>query len=208
MSIRNTIRHKIDMPDLTFDFTWYRDLKGYRLIPAKLPPRRPGQSLLDVPSVGVEPARIVRNNGPLQTYRPLEIPNLVGRFINMARSEAGALEFVEKFGPLTIAGLRGKGEVVFEIMDEAAAMVRYGTRGLGKFKAWIVVDDEGMRLKVEPTSLLDALWLLLAQTNTRSKLCQQCRQPFSTGVAVKRRRDAKFCTDECRIKFNSLKRSR
>ena len=126
----------------------------------------------------------------------------------MARSEAGVLKFVEKFGPLTHNGLRGKGEIVPEIMDQAEAMVRDGARGLGKFKAWIEVDHEGMRLKVRPSCLLDALWLLLAQTNTRSRVCQQCRKPFPIGVAVGRRKDAKFCSDECRIKFNSLERSR
>jgi hypothetical protein len=195
------------MPDLTFDFTWYRDLKGYRLIPAKLPRRRSADPL-DLPSVGIEPARIVRNGGALQSYQPLEIPDLAGRFIQTARTEAGALEFVQTFGPLTRAGLGGRGEVVPEIMDEAAAMARYGTRGLGRFKGWIEIDREGMRLKVKPTSLLDALWLLLAQTNTQSKVCLQCRKPFPIGVAVHRRRDAKFCSDACRIKFNSLERSR
>jgi hypothetical protein len=202
------IRHKIDMPDLTLDFTWYKDTKGYRLVPAKVPKRRPGQSLLDVPSTEIEPARIVGRGGKLQSYRPLEIPGLVGRFFEMATSEKGVLEFVEKFGPLTHQGLRGKGEIVPEVVDQAKAMVRYGTRGLGKFEAWIEIDHEGMRLKVRPTCLLDALWLLLAQTNTRSKVCQQCRKPFPIGVAVGRRRDAKFCSDKCRIKFNSLERSR
>ena len=38
------------MPDLTLDFTWYRDPKGYRLIPAKVPKLRPGQSILDLPA--------------------------------------------------------------------------------------------------------------------------------------------------------------
>src|SRR5262249_19032374 len=201
-------RHKIDMPDLALDFTWYRDPKGYRLIPAKIPKVRPGQSIMDVPASDIEPARIVRNGGELQSYRPLEIPNLVGRFINNATSEKGVLEFVEKFGPLTHGGLGNKGEIVPDVVDQAEAMVRYGTRGLGRFKAWIEIDHEGLRLKVQPTSLLDALWLLLAQTNTRSKQCLQCRKPFPIGVAVKRRKDAKFCSDKCRIKFNSLERSR
>jgi len=208
ITIRNTSRHKIDMPDLTLDFKWYRDPKGHRLIPARFPKLRKGQSIMDAPMADIEPSRIVRNGGELQSYRPLEIHNLAGLFIKMARSETGVLEFVEKFGPLTSDGLRGKGEIVFEIIDQAEAMVRYGTKGLGRFKAWIEIDNEGMRLKVQPTSLLDALWLLLAQTNTRSRVCRQCRTPFPIGVAVGRRRDAKFCSDDCRIKFNSLERSR
>jgi len=31
---------------------------------------------------------------------------------------------------------------------------------------------------------------------------------FLIGFAVGRRKDARFCKDECRIKFNSLERSR
>jgi hypothetical protein len=209
IAIRNTIRHKIDMPDLTFDFTWHKDPKGYRLVPAKLPRLRPGQSPLDVPSIGIEPARIVRNGGALQSYRPLEhFPALFDRFIRTATSEKGVLEFVEKFGPLTHDGLRGKGEIVLDVVDQARDMARYGGRGLGKLNAWIEVDHEGMRLKVKPTCLLDALWLQLAQANPRSRVCPQCRKSFLIGVAVNRRKDAQFCTDECRIKFNSLKRSR
>jgi hypothetical protein len=196
------------MPDLTLDFTWYKDPKGYRLIPAKLPRWRPGQSPLDVPSIGIEPARIVRNGGALQSYRPLEhFPTLFDDFIRTATSEKGVLEFVEKFGPLTRGGL-GKGEIVPEVVDQARDMARYGTRGLGKLNAWIEMDHEGMRLKVKPSCLLDALWLQLAQANTRSRQCPQCRKPFLIGPAVKRRKDARFCTDECRIKFNSLDRSR
>jgi hypothetical protein len=197
------------MPDLTVDFKWYRDPKGYRLVAAKVPRR--GQSwreILDTPASEIAPARIVRNGGALQSYRPLEIPDLFDRFIRMARSENGVLEFVEKFGPLTVNGLRGKGEIVLDVMDQAKAMVRYGTRGLDKLTVSIVADDGGMHLKVQPTCLLDALWLQFAQTNTRSRVCRQCHEPFPIGPAVKRRKDAKFCSEECRIKFNSLERSR
>jgi hypothetical protein len=197
------------MPDLTFDFTWYRDLKGYRLIPAKLPRPRPGQSLLDVSPAGVEPARIVRNGGELQSYQPLDkFPNLFRQFIDMATSEKGVLEFINKFGPLSIQGLRGKGDVVPAIMDQAQAMIRPGTMQLNKLNASIMQDRNEMRLKVSPVCLLDALWLQLAQANTRSQECRQCHKAFLVGVAVGRRRDARFCSDECRIEFNSLKRSR
>ena len=190
------------MPDLTLDFTWYKDPKGYRLVPAKF-----HKSVMDVPMRDIEPARIVRNRGALQSYRPLEIPALFDRFINTATTESGVLEFVQKFGPLTHDGLRGKGDIVPDIIEQAQAMARPGSRMLNKLNIAIIIDDE-MRLKIWPGCLLDALWLQLAQANTRSKLCPQCRKPFMIGVAVKRRKDARFCTDECRIKFNSLERSR
>jgi hypothetical protein len=198
------------MPDLTLDFTWYKDTKGYRLVPAKLPRQRPGQSPLDVPSIGIEPARIVRNGGALQSYRPLEhFPTLFDRFIKMATSEKGALEFVEKFGPLTHDGLRGKGEIVLDVVDQARDMTGGpGTALVKKLNASITVERDGVRLKLWPGCLLDALWLQLAQANPRSRVCPQCRKPFLIGGVVKRRKDAQFCTDECRIKFNSLARSR
>jgi hypothetical protein len=196
------------MPDLTLDFTWYRDPKGYRLVPAKLPRR--GQSIMDVPMGDIEPARVVRNRGPLQSYRPLDhFPALFDRFINTATSEAGVLAFVEKFGPLTHDGLRGRGDVVLDVIDQARAMTGGpGTALVKKLNASITVERDGVRLKLWPACLLDALWLQLAQANTRSRECPQCRKPFLIGAAVKRRKDARFCKDECRIKFNSLERSR
>ena len=197
------------MPDLVFDFTWFKDPKGYRLIPAKPIPQRPGQSLLDLPSGVFQPARIVRNGGKLQSYRPLEVfPNLFSRFIDTAKTEEGVLKFVQAFGPLTQDGLRKAGDHVPRIADEASAMGRSGGRSPIKLVAAIVTDFSGIRLKVSPSCLLDALWLQFAQSNTRSRECLQCHSPFMVGVAAGRRADAKFCSDECRISFNSLKRSR
>ena len=196
------------MPDLDLDITWYKDPKGYRLIPARVPKLRPGQSALDVPSDEIA-ARIVRKGGALQSYRPLEIPNLVGRFISMATTENGVLKFVENFGPLTRSGLHGGGDVVPTVIDEAKRMSQPGaTPSFSKLNASIITDRNEMRLKVWPACLLDALWLKLLQDGTRSRECEQCHEPFLVGVAVGRRKDARFCGDECRIKFNSLRRSR
>jgi len=165
---------------------------------------------MDVPMGDIEPARIVRNGGKLQSYRPLEhFPALFDRFINTATSETGVLEFVQKFGPLTHDGLQGKGDIVPDIIDQSRAMTGGpGTALVKKLNASITVERDGVRLKLWPGCLLDALWLQLAQANARSRECPQCRQPFRIGVAVNRRKDARFCTDECRIKFNSLARSR
>jgi hypothetical protein len=56
--------------------------------------------------------------------------------------------------------------------------------------------------------LLDAIWLQYAQTNTRARECPQCGQRFLSGVGTGRRAKADYCSDECRVKYNSLKRSR
>jgi hypothetical protein len=203
------------MPDLTFDFTWYKDAKGYRLIPPKSWKRRPGQSILDARMSDIQPARIVRNGGALQSYRPLEVPRLFSRFINKAKSENGVLEFVERFGPLTHDGLHRNGDVVPAVIEQAENMSQ-ALRGqiiampLHSLNASIVTDNGRMRLKVRPACLLDALWLQLAQAKsvTNFRECLHCHGSFIAGGGADRRADAKFCSDECRIEFNSRKRSR
>jgi hypothetical protein len=203
------------MPELSLDFKWYKDPNGYRLIPAKPLKRRPGQSILHSPVSDVQVARIVRNGGVLQSYRPLDISNLFNRFIDKAMSENGVLKFVETYGPLTHDGLRGKGDHVPALIDQAEQMTQ-ALRGeivampLNRLNASIVADrNGGIRLKISPACLLDALWLQLAQEKSATKFreCQQCNNPFMAGVGA-RRADAKFCSDKCRIEFNSLKRSR
>jgi hypothetical protein len=205
------------MPELVFDFTWYKDLNGYRLIPAKPITLRRGQSILDIPGHDIQPARIVRKGGELRSYRPLDkFPNLFRYFVGMPRTELGVLEFIERFGPLTYDGLRD-GEVVPGIIDSAENMAQV-LRGrivaipLNKLNASIVTEDHAMRLKVSPVCLLDALWLQLAQAKVGGRAsfreCLQCHTLFATGIGTDRRADAKFCSDKCRITFNSLKRSR
>ncbi len=164
----------------------------------------------------IEPARIVRNGGALQSYEPFKIPNLLKRFIDAAGSEEGLLTFVEKFGPLTHEGLRGKGDVV-PAMIEHAEMMMQTYRGkmvgipLNKLNVWVLADHKGgMRVRVSPACLLDALWLELARSKSVMAFheCLQCERSFMVGKGTERRADAKFCSDECRIKYNSLQRSR
>ncbi len=190
---------------LTLDLTWYRDAKGYRLIPAK-PIFRPAQSILEA-RAGVQPARIVRNGGALQSYRPLDAPfpkPLFEDFLKV-KTENDVLNFVQRFGPLTHDGLRKKGDVVPAVIEEAKEMSqvlrgRTIARPLGKLNVSIV---EGSRLKISPSSLIDAMWLQLVQSSGKFRECEQCRKLFS-GL----RADARFCSDGCRIKFNNLQRSR
>src|SRR5262245_6767896 len=113
------------MPALNFDFTWYRDPKGYRLIPAKPIRLRKGQSMLDALASDIQPARIVRNGGALQSYKPLADEFLSTRVVEQfvaATSEQGMFEFVKTFGPLTHHGLRGRGEIVLALIDQAKSM--------------------------------------------------------------------------------------
>jgi hypothetical protein len=42
----------------------------------------------------------------------------------------------------------------------------------------------------------------------RTRQCRQCSKPFPIGPDSGRRKDAAFCSDTCRVRFNSLKRKR
>lgn len=195
------------MPELSFDFVWYKDPKGYRLVPPKPLKLRSGQSILDAKVGDIQPARIVRNGGALERYRPLNIPNLFKKFI-VVRSDEDLLKFVETFGPLTHHGVRGNGDIVPAIIDQAESMAQV-LRGrtvsipLNKLNTSIVTDtNRELRLKVSPGCLLDALWLQLAQAQSgpskgKLRFCAQCDRPLAG-----KRADAKFCSDKCRVTYS------
>jgi len=61
-----------------------------------------------------------------------------------------------------------------------------------------------------PNNLNAALWLQFGQAMMRGQLClcPHCGDWFETGFGTGRRKDARFCCDEHRVAFNSLKRSK
>ena len=195
------------MPELSLDFKWYRDLKGYRLIEAKPVVLRRGQSILDVPFRRDQFARIVRNGGKLQSYRPFDVSSKLFKiFIDKAKTESGVYDFVTKYGPLTYEGLKGGGEIVREVMAQAEDMSQaIGghtlAMPLNALNVSLYTERGRLRLKVSPTCLLDALWLQLAQAKDERAGPRQCEHCHTTFLG--RRADAKFCSDACRIAFNS-----
>jgi hypothetical protein len=202
---------------LYIDFEWSRDAKGYRL----------------------ERGRIVGNGGKRLAYRPLdEFPTLYNVFAKTPQTPKGALDFVQKFGRLTglndgddvrkvvsnidlvsiVLSMRGKlpkHDGPFEYIAptaETGTVVVSGIPLRGKLSASLAPDPTtgAWKLKLEPPSLLDAIWLQLGQAITSDadlRLCIQCGNPFEAGGKSGRRADAKFCSDECRVNYNSLKRS-
>jgi hypothetical protein len=202
---------------LYIDFEWSRDAKGYRL----------------------EHGRIVGNGGKRLAYRPLdEFPTLYNVFAKTPQTFKGALDFVQKFGRLTglddgddvrkvvsnidlvsiVLSMRGKlpkHDGPFEYTAstaETGTVVVSGIPLRGKLSASLAPDPTtgAWRLKLEPPSLLDAIWLQLGQAITSDadlRLCALCGNPFEAGGKSGRRADAKFCSAECRINYNSLKRS-
>ena len=120
---------------------------------------------------------------------------------------------MNKFGPLTKDGLRKGGEVAWKIIDEAKGMPGTVGASLNPLQAAIVRANGRVRLKVSPACLLDALWLQYAQAQSNGVAFRQCQnrkcgKMFVAGVRGERRGDAKFCSDACRIKYNSMQRSR
>ena len=214
------------MERFLIDFTWHRDLRGYRVVEAELD--QPGLTLLGTKKG--RPERIVRLGGELQPYRPLtEFPTLYKIYATSVRSPASALNFMEKFGPLTAAGLReAEGEAVEALVVRAQFLQSYLAAATGDELArdWFraaknVVDlrarlepdpvSGAFRLALAPHSLLDGLFLQAALAlagSTNWQQCEYCGQPFESGIGTGRRADARFCSKEHQKLANSKKRSK
>jgi hypothetical protein len=214
---------------LQIDFVLHRDRRGYRLLPAKLPPRRPNQEDSErILSANMDDLteRIVGIGGPVVRYKPLsKIPQLFIIFAKTARTPRGVLDFINTYGHFTNAGIAGgHGDLVGVVLDEAkkmsmrldrlSAVARIGTEiPVTNLHAVLVTDRAtgGFELKITPATLRDALWLQLAQSiskNCEIRKCKHCGEWFRAGSEAHRRGDAKFCSDEHQKRFNSLERSR
>ena len=196
----------------TIEFGWWRDRKGYRL--AETEGRR---KLLCVVRNG-------RGNKDLEFCRPLDrTSSLFHIFASTATTPEGVLNFIQSYGPLDSDD---EGQIVFEVIHHAQRMQsaltwisqpqlrrKHTFGGSVPFRAWIDWDPVTSTplWRVRPSTLLDGLWLQFGQAVTRGvhiRSCAHCGDLFETGLGTGRRLDAKFCSDEHRIAFNSLKRSR
>jgi hypothetical protein len=213
------------MPAAKISFTPHRDAKGYRLIPGKVPPRRPGQSelrrILDARMDELEPPRIKSVGGKLLPVPFDQYPLLFGEFARI-RSAEELLGFITEFGPLTIEGTaKGPGDNVPHLLDQAKWMREELNRRDGvalqipitNLKAWVSKDQRtgAVTVKTEPETLLGALWLQLGHVlsgGMKMKTCRHCGERFPVGGDTGRRVDATFCTAEHKKRFFSLKRSK
>ena len=224
----------VPMAGISIELDWTRDPKGYRLVEKAQPPK----------------LRIVRNGtehpSKLPPFQPLASTDLLFKvFANTATTPEGALDFVQRFGPLTKGGWGSEGEDVNSVMYQAEKMWGVLTAWFGRQKppvnpivvrspiasrlplvvnrydtgpsialdAKVVCDPltKALKWELHPNSLLDALWLQLGQKLTAGaeiRQCEHCGDWFEAGQGTGRRLDAKFCSDEHRVLYNSLKRSR
>jgi hypothetical protein len=210
------------MAQLVIEFDWTRDPKGYRLVETRQP----------------KMLRVVRNGKghdqkDFEPSRPLSSTDFLFKiFANTATTPEGVLDFVGWFGSLTWDGWDAKiGDDVNQVISNANHMrqlLRYSsgnqrpphlppnphqaTRS-SSIDAQVIWDPatKGPKWELRPKTLLDALWLQLGQALTAGaqiRQCEHCGDWFEAGRGTGRRLDAKFCSDEHRTAFNSLKRSR
>lgn len=193
-------------------FQGWRDREGYRLVEGTTHNRQ----------------RIVRNgrgNDSMEPISPLKESKTLYRLFAKVETPDDLLRFVRDYGLLTLSGL-GKSDDVGYVMRHARLM-----RDLLKWiasnqpppleletppcnvHALVVWDrkEKTLRWELRPSTLLDALWLQFGQAVTRGdyiRTCTHCGEWFEAGRGTSRRLDAKFCCDEHRTAFNSLKRSK
>jgi len=196
---------------------WWKDPEGYRLAV--------------IGDGGFKAERVVRNgrpDGKLVHCEPLkEWPNLFLRFAKTVTTPESMLKFVQEFGPLTLWG-NDQGDFVQDALSYARIM-RHTLKWMSAQPRQMTAErllghsitlnaslewDPASKSPVWqfwPSTLIDGLWLQLGQAVTRGdrvQTCMHCGELFVTGLGTDRRLDAKFCLDEHRIAFNSLKRSR
>jgi len=186
------------------------DKGGYRYVAAK-PTLGPGQRILDIPVRDVEPERIAGRGGGRIAKRLSQYPMLYTEFAKVRRDDE-LLAFITQYGSLT-----KKNEIpkLLDAAEEMRAWIRKEKSPLwsvANLQASLVRDKASGTavISYSPTTLLDALWLQLAQAlsvGTQFRQCKQCNIPFPVG-GKGRRLVARFCSDKCRIDFNSLQRSR
>ena len=209
---------------LEIDFEWTVDAKGYRL----------------------DHGRIIGNGGPKRRWRLEKFPTLYLVFAKIEQTPEGLLDFVNKFGRLTLDKygervgdnvrsvlsdlniistmfemLRGRvgnlpkwqgGPVEYEV-PKYGIKVAGGIPLKGKLTAWLMPDPTtgAWQFRLQPPTLLDAIWLQFGSALTGGaalKECAHCRRLFEAGAGVGKRRDARFCSPECKINFHSQGRSR
>ena len=212
------------MPDFLSDFEWRIDTKGYRLERLhSLKGLCSGLSSL-IPhdaDLSTKPLWVVRRNGGrFRDYRPLaNFDMLYSHFARIKTSEE-LLDFIKKFGSLTKDGdFPSCGNLVSYLLPHARAF-RAWLNGKGdlrgeyftQLEASLKPDVSGsLHLQLVPRDLLSGLWLQLGLKLSGEKkisTCLHCGNWFEAGPGTGRRADAKFCSDEHRIEFNSHKRTK
>jgi hypothetical protein len=222
MSITQATHDRMARLSIT-GFQAWRDTKGYRLVNAKppMPQRvvRKGGKLEPCRSLEIADLYLIFASKTTTTPE-------------------GVLDFVERYGALTLNGndasegekVDGKGGIIpyafwmRSLLDahrrrqappwgnlpsppggSVSSTIKIGVRAVWN------PEIKALQWQLRPVTLLDGLWLQFGQAlmrNAQLRVCEHCGAWFEAGAGTGRRLDAKFCSDEHRVTFNSLKRSR
>jgi hypothetical protein len=213
------------MAEFLIDFEWQKSRDGYRIVPCrplKSGEPRPPHRLADPRLDRIEPV-----GGELMRLRPLDRADDLFRVFARVRTQEGLIEFFNTFGPLDELSPGGAGEEVEHVLRVAEQfreaidlhfnrprqVPSYVAERLSWFPLqfkFVPTPRRGPWFKLVPTSLRSALWIQLAQqlaSGVRFQTCSFCHEIFLVGHGSGKRLDAKFCSDEHRVRHNSLKRS-
>ncbi|HEY3638916.1 MAG TPA: hypothetical protein VGK90_12280 [Rhizomicrobium sp.] len=211
------------------EFENFRDPRGYRLVWRNTrgqelrEPNRPGSYYV----ARRTPYRCEREE---DFIKPLK-DGLYAAFAGRTLTPENVLEFVTQNGALTPSGFDpDKGDHVEMIIMHARWMadlinrpdsrrVSSGTQRIlsripdASLEATIEWDAARQNYKwvLRPRTLLDGLWLQFGQSITRGTIirsCPQCGDFFECGPGTDRQAHAKFCSEEHKTRFFSLKRSK
>ena len=173
---------------------------------------------------------LVPRGGDTLRYRPFELGVAIFReFAETERTHAGVEAFAAKYGRLGehLSGLIWAFEPVEDWYKQiellAAAVAKwdkcresgdlsplaqvFNRYNLGKvtIKFGAARFGERPRLRLEPASLLDGMWIQLGQMadgDVKLQRCDWCPTWFAVGPGTGRRSTAKFCSDTCRKASN------
>jgi hypothetical protein len=210
------------------DFTSNRDQAGYRLAYPRtkheLRPLKGGGWANEMKrrTEDIQPIRIVGKGGKAESIRPLDENKTLFKTFSEIKSPDDVLDFVNRFGPLT-----GDTGVVPEILHEAERMSKFvkakknaGATVRAYFPlvrptVYLSIDrvKDSSNLKLVPSTLLDALFLQLADSVSSGAELRQChyehcKEWFEVGPGTGRRLDAKFCSDEHRTAHHNRRKGK
>ena len=173
-----------------------------------------------------EEPSLIPVGGEVLRYRPFELGSAIFReFAATPKTHSGIQAFAAKYGRL--GGISWLHEPVFhwyrQIDDLARAVDTweecveegdltplarvFNVYDLGQvtLKFGAARFGERPRLRLEPASLLDAMWIQFGQMadgDAQLKRCDWCPTWFATGSSTGRRSTARFCSDTCRKASN------
>jgi hypothetical protein len=208
----------------SIEFVNWLDPEGYRILNTK-------------PPEGPRIVRNGKVKPKLRPSYPLAgTPDLFLIFARTADTPEGLLRFVQQYGPLTHSGNDpDQGDGINLVINEARLMQGLIGPVLAHRRGpELEADDVAMPFSVAPgatihvtvvwdpvaktyrwefhaSTLLNALWLQFGQTITRGaeiQACVHCGEWFEAGRGSGRRAGAKFCSEDHKIAYHSLKRSR